>query len=57
MLQLELLDKLNDNKNLMLKTIALKNRLGDVYDSKIKSRLQYLYGLIHLKLKSYAKAQ
>lgn len=57
MLQLELMDKLHDNKNLMLKTIALKNRLGDVQDSKIKSRLQYLYGLIHLKLKSYAKAQ
>lgn len=39
MLQLELYSKLKDDKSLMLKTIALKNRLGDVYDSKIKSRL------------------
>lgn len=57
MLQLELYSKLKDDKSLMLKTIALKNRLGDVYDSKIKSRLYYLYGLIHLRLKSYSKAQ
>lgn len=57
MLQLELQAKLSDDKTLMLKTIALKSRLGDVYDSKIKSRLYYLYGLIHLRLKSQNKAQ
>jgi len=39
MLQLELSFKLQDHKSLMLKTIALKHRLGDIYDAKIKSSL------------------